>query len=311
MSFIHPYKHVRSPRLEQRRRQRVQSGKGGRVDRFETLTPYTNTWWGRVGELLFLATHPDAVDCVAVDGNRLPYDVYTPSLGRVNVKTAVCQHCNSWPFQVKGNLRSDTLFLIGFNEQRSRVIRAWVIPTQNAPNISKRLTLNSPKYDGLPFEVSESELDSINRALVQILVTVGKEVHRDPDPIYDRYLWGKKGESIYKTLNPNALHVSALDQFSPHDFVTSSGKTVNVRLRRLGADNLWGFFKSSSAVDVYFFIGLDRQGERVLALFEVPSEAIPGKGFSGRPQGNSKWDRFRVPWVPCLVSELLGEDRSV
>lgn len=283
---------VTSPRLVQRRRARVRSGKGGRVDYFETLKPYTHTWWGRVGELLFLALYPEASDSVIRYGNRCAYDAEHPVLGRVSVKTAVCKD-QSWSFLVTGcNRNSDTAFFVGFDSERRIVERAWQIPAHLVPSSSKTLTPESREYSWKSYEVATTITAALNEHLNQILGSVGTSVQREGDPSYDRVVWGRIGEAIYKTLHPLATHVSAVNQFSPHDFVFESGKTVNVRLRRLGADNRWGFFRSNSTADEYCYIGLDRLGEKVLSIFEVPGHIVPKKGFSYRWGSSSKWDSF-------------------
>lgn len=302
-----------SDRLEEHRSKRLSRGEGGRIDDFGSVKPFTTTWWGRVGEQLFLHLYPDAVDALAEFGNLCPFDATHKVLGRVSVKTAILRVTPygkpSWNFQLAGGRSSsETAFLLGFDSNRQEVLYAWLVPTSRCPTQLKVLTPGSQEYVWSEFEVSPYDRAILNRKLQDILSKVPQQgpAKGSSTPDYERVLLGKIGEAIYKKLNPEALHVSGTNPLAPYDFVTPEGATVNVRLRRRDSRGRWTFFRSRNQVDSYAFIGLSSSALDVEAIFHVPSDQMPDKGFSVNLEGSSKWHSFAQPWSKTSVGSLVG-----
>lgn len=305
-----------SDRQEQRRKRRVKLGEGGRIDDLRTIPKGSASWWGRVGELLFLHLYPDASDSVAEYGNGVSFDAQHRSLGRVQVKTVRCRATKygrtSWSFLIRGVAQnSDTAFLIGLSRDRCHVESAWLIPSSVLPESSKVLTPNSKEYDSKEFEVSPEHLDIMNRYLGVLLGGSTPKSKVQPNPEYERMVLGRIGEAIYKCLHPESFHVAAKNVLASHDFRDKDGTTVNVRVRRLGGKrSRWTFFRSPGCdADHYFFLGLDRLGRTVEVAYRVPETELPEHGFSVSGKGKSKWDQYLVLLgLPKPVGEFVGVD---
>ena len=308
-----------SVQKEARRRRRVKGLEGGRADDISTMKPFTNSWWGRVGELLFLHLYPDASDAVSEFGNRVPFDAQHRELGKVNVKTCGARKTPqgrlAWSFQIAGVRSScDSAFLIGFSEAKDRVERGWSVPAARLPNTLKVMAPGSSEYSG-EHEVSAEDIALLDRKFQAILQ--GAPSYRAanrPTRVtveYERVLLGQIGEAMYRRLHPESDHVAARDPLSPFDFIDPDGVRVNVRVRRRSAANRdrWTFFRSScGSSDAYFFIGLDPSAHEVEALLRVPAEAMKHiQGFSLAATGSSSWRRFQVNPVslPLPVSDFV------
>jgi hypothetical protein len=303
-----------SDRLEERRRGRVHKGEGGRIDRFKTLRPFSETWWGKVGELLFLHLYPDATDATVEYGNMVSFDAQHRTLGRVSVKTAKAKIAySSWAFQLTPG--SDSTFLVGFSEDRTYVERVWLIPSNKLPNRLKVLTPNSREYTEKVYELGLTEIQLIDRKFQTLLLEAknwkeGFRSTEEPRVEYERTTLGNIGEAIYSRLYPDSIHVSKDDPLAPWDFVDSDGITVNVRLRRKNRiRNRWTFFRSSIQhpdLKAYFFIGLDWNAKNVEVFFRVPSSEMPAHGFSVG-LNPSKWDVWKVKAdLPKSVSSFVS-----
>jgi len=281
------------------------------------LTPYTNTWYGRVGELLFLRMHEGAFDAVSEFGNLSPFDAYERKLGRVSVKTAGSHDSKygvkKWGFQIEGdNRRSETSFFVGLSKARDRVERAWLIPSKDVPDRLISMSPDSREYDRSSTELSKEKVERLDAKFQSILAeTVSPEKLPAREPRvqveYDRIVLGKVGEAVYKFLNPKADHVSARNPTTPYDFVDSDGTTVNVRARRRNPDGRWTFFRSNGCTaKVYFFLGLDRSARTLERAYRVLAEDMPPAGFSVSQQGDSKWVPVDDIGLPRPVSDFVA-----
>jgi len=299
-----------SSRQERRRRRRVRSGEGGRLDQLDTLRPFSTTWWGRVGELLFLHLHPDSHDAVATYGGKAYFDVEHRTFGRVSVKTAGKKE--TWKFQLTPD--SDTTFLVGFSEDRSCIERAWLMPSKELPSRLKVMNPGSREYTEGIYELSHSELQVLNRKLCTFLDAAKawkpQEIKEDVVRVeYERLILGRIGELIYAHLYPQSEHISENDPLAFCDFIDPDGATVNVRLRRVNRSRKrWTFFRSLSShakTDFYFFVGLDERAQTLEMAFRVPASEMPDFGFSVS-RSPSKWDRWRVNVsLPRPVSDFI------
>lgn len=293
----------------------MERGEGGRLDSFGSVVPFSQTWWGRVGELLFLHAYPNAHDAIEEYGNGAPFDAQHQELGRVDVKTATAGRTAfgklAWSFQVGGvNQNSDHAFMVGFSEARDRVEQAWLAPSCELPDRLKVMSPGSREYSHEAWE-QPGIVPLLDRKLQSILSSVGEVqpvTDNGPRIEYERMILGRIGEAIYKRLNPTSDYVTESDPLAPFDFRDTGGATVNVRLRRRTGRDRWTFFRSPSPVDDYFFVGLDSVGKVVEALYRVPSSEMPPRGFSVRLEGESKWDRFRESSLelPLPVADLVG-----
>lgn len=308
-----------SDRLSGRRRDRVRRGEGGRMDDLRTLKVGTNTWWGRVGEILYLHIHPSASDVIGDSGNRAPFDVHHPEHGRINVKTAV-QHTSahghpSWTFQFGAGLSScEHAYFIGLDAERHRVVRAWFVPASDLPATVKVMTPASREYVS-GYEVPPEDVILLDRKLQAILSAPAASQSSEPaEPVldYDRVVLGRIGEAIYRRLHPSSRHESAVNPSSTYDFEDVDGSFVNVRVRRSatrdsGPDR-WTFFRTKGCTaDTYYFIGVDRSAMQVQVVYRIPSTDLPAHGLSVSVMGSPKWDRYRVPLdLPAAVSSFVA-----
>ena len=296
----------------------MRRGDGGRLDDLGTLKVGTSTWWGRVGELLYLYVHPSASDVVGEYGNKVPFDVHHPDHGRINVKT-VGQHTTphghpSWRFQFGAGLFAcEWAYLIGLDADRRRVVRAWFVPVSDLPHTVKSMTPASREYVS-GHEVHPEDVLLLDRKLQVILsapVTTQPEP-TEPVPDYDRVVLGRIGEAIYRRLNPSSRHESAVNPTATYDFEDADGSLVNVRVRRSatrdsGPDR-WTFFRTKGCTaDTYYFVGMDRSATHVQSVYRIPSADMPVHGVSVSVNGSPKWDRYRVSMdLPAAVSSFVA-----
>lgn len=292
-----PQRPTVSNRTQSARRSQVRSGQG-RLDYLSTMTRFTQTWWGRVGELLFLTLYPDASDAICEYGNRSPFDAQHRTLGRVSVKTTHTKQSKRqkalWNFQLGDSSHSDSTFLVGFSEDFLHVERAWLFPSKDLPRSTRVLCPGSSEYKAQG-EIPAEQVAVLERQLQVILsapeVPSGEAEARVE---YDRITLGNIGEAIYQILYPTSLHVAKTDPLFPWDFTDSDGSRVNVRVRRKGPRDRWTFFRSQSKeTDAYFFIGLGDDSRAVEVALRVPASEMPPHGFSFR-EGGSKWSLFKV-----------------
>lgn len=266
---------------------RVCANKG--IDDLASIPAGSQSWWGRLGEILFLHLYPDAQDVSGQHGNRAPYDAHHATLGRVSVKTAQRDHKGAWKFQLTP---ADHTFLIGFAE--GQVVHSWLVPNSHLPAQLKVMNPGSKEYTHREYEVDSNTLAVLNKQFAQIQ-SLPPPCKRRVDPTqYQHMELGKLGERIYGVINPTSDHVALRNPNSPFDFRDVDGTTVNVRTRRPNGDSRWTWFRSPSPVDKYWFVGLDKQGLTIEVVFAVPESAMPKRGFSYRLGSKTSWDRYRV-----------------
>lgn len=307
-----------SERTDNERRLRVTNGQGGRADDFKTMTPFTHSWWGRVGELLFLHLYPDASDSVAEFGNTVAFDAQHRTLGRVQVRTAKEEASThglpKWSFSTSGvSEHWDTGFFVAFSKDQTKVSFAWIVPADELPRQAKFMSPASSEYRHKVHEVSSENLDLLNRKFQAILASA-KEVPQKPemppsDEIrveYERVILGRIGEAIYHHLYPLADHVAGRNPLETCDFRDPDGTTVNVRVRRLASDGRWTFFRGKGCTaQVYFFIGMDATAHNVESFYRIPASDMPEFGFSIRPGSVSKWEQIKDVGLPKPVSDFV------
>jgi len=171
------------------------------------------------------------------------------------------------------------------------------------------MTPESRDYDSSLWEVSPAEIRLMDRKFQQILKEAQSWKPFPPkkrETRYDRALLGRLAEAVYARDNPTADHVSRRLPQSPYDFMDADGSRVDVKARSLsdrGRDEWrWTFFRSGGTeVDFYHFYGLDRHCKEILAVFRVPFSDMPPTGFSVKPEGESKWNRYRLPSAPLIL----------
>lgn len=307
-----------NPRVDTDRSRRVRQGAGGRADDLSNIPYQSRTWWGRVGELLYLRLHPEATDSVGEYGNRCPWDATHPELHRVNVKTAKERRTKhglpSWAYSVSGvSKHCGAAYLIAFNQAQTNVVRAWCVPMASLNAFAEVLTPQSKEYARLTFEASGEDvarLDSHFQVLLQ-QAPPAKLKPKPKKPRYDRMVFGRLGEDIYQKLHPDSDHEAARNPNATYDFKDADGCTVNVRARALAARSgghlRWTFFRSvGCTAESYFFIGFDESKQNVLSMCRIPSRIIPLRGFSVNPDSPSKWDVFKLDMgLPKPVSDWV------
>ena len=308
-------------RLEHRRARRVRTGAGGRVDDLSSMKPFTNSWWGRVGELLYLYLYPDASDAVDEYGNKALYDCDHREHKRVNVKTAKQSKTKhgrpSWKFMLDGvQEHADQAFLIGFDTEKHHVAWGWFVPKGELPNHLKVMTPGSKEYAGAGHELPDADVALLDRKLQAILTGL-----KNPSPApgdekpkltYDRVILGRIGEAVYGKQFPSSDHVAGRDPIATFDYCDEGGVTVNVRARRPAREReqlRWTFFRTTGCTaEVYHFYGFDEAVQKVMAAYRVPASDLPSAGFSVSFEGKSKWSEYRLNGFPCPVSEFTSVD---
>ncbi len=273
----------------------------------------TQTWYGRVGEVLFAYLYPDATDIVLEAGGCAPYDALHKDLGRVNVKTSVCRDTKhgkaSWSFQTSSAAKScDTIFLLGYAKDRGSIEYGWIGPASKFGFQLQAMTPTSREYRHKDYEIPLEHILTINERYGEILrgaVEKPKKIHRTR---YERTLLGTVGENIYQVLHPTSDWIAQRDPTSLYDFLETDGTRVDVRTRRRGPDGRWTFFGSpDEGTDTFFFIGMDRKAEYVEAFYQVPAKNMPASGFSMRLETESKWDVYK--WdkqtTPVAVRDMV------
>ena len=273
----------------------------------DALTPYTTTWWGRLGEVLVLHLHPEFFDAVKTYGNRSPYDLYDRTLGKIAVKTAGVSYTpqgrKRWKFQFGGDSRRcDFAFLLGFSEDRRSLERAWSVPFSELPDRLKAMSPGSKEYvpEG---ELPQSEVDLMDRKFRSVLRSLPSPSADSFRPVSDHTLVGRLGERIYAALFPESDHVASREPSSPYDFRDSDGVKVNVRTRRPEGDGSWKF---SVPVGVeseeFYFLALDAEGAVAEAAYRVPVRDVESGSATVCLTGS--WSRYEQVGFPSLVSSM-------
>jgi hypothetical protein len=277
------------------------TGTHGRIDDIGTLTKFTNTWWGRVSELVFAAYRPRAKDLNVSNGNRSPYDFDDPDYEKVDVRGAqermTPQGRLAWQFLTVGLQASCShVFLVGYGSKGTEIKHLWLVPVGALGESSVRMTPGSREYQGDKWDVSPTwGLVVGNEAL--------KKYREMPEPVRpgDRFAWmddptyltgnapgkrGRRGEILYRALHPDSKDMNrANGSGSPYDFLDADGTRVNVKTSwfnpKPGQPKVfrWSFGlgqSTSEDPDVYscLCLGVD---ERVKYEFRIPPAAWKGR----------------------------------
>jgi len=286
------------------------------------MKPHSTSWWGRVGEVLYLHLFPTASDAVAEYGNTTPFDAQHPSHGRVNAKTAkehLTKHGKpAWSFHVGGVAEAcDHAFLVGFDQGQEHVVQAWLIPSGELPTRLRVMSPSSKEYEGAPHELDVVEVALLDRKFRAVVEGLGKAppLSSTEKVGYDRVMMGKVGEAIYGKIHPESDYVAGRNPIETYDFLDPDGTKVNVRIRRWhdrkSGPSRWTFFRSdTSTADVYYFIGVDRAAKEVHACYRIPTNDLPAKGLSVSVTGSTKkWAPYRVLRdLPKPVSDFVDVD---
>ncbi len=307
---------LHSPHLEYNRQKRVEAGQGGRIDQIETLTKYTSTWWGRVGELIFSAYKPLAKDLNVLNGGRSPYDFEDPDLGRVDVKTSRGRISPEgrlmWCFQFSGERNScDHGFLIGLSQDCSEILRLWVVP-QAALNLSlMRMAPGSKDYQGGQRDVSQIwGLDKGTRVLKDCLSLGGcGEVSFEDTKENLSFYQGRRGEMFYSFRYPSSRDMNKeVSGTHPYDFEDSDGTRVDVKTSKPHyQDNglKWSFtllspkkLKKGHQCEVYSCLCLSDNGKSVLKEYRIPVSVL------GARRAIHIYDKSGGQWGSYLVDAV-------
>lgn len=310
-----------SSRLARRRHERVRLGDGGRLDDVGTMRKDTNTWWGRVSELVFAEYRHEAKDVNQTNGGRSPYDFDDPEYGRVDVRSAQervsPQGRPMWVFQVGGLQEScDHAFLVGFAAGGGRVAYLWLVPATDLNASLMRMAPGSSKYAGGCWDVTSTWGTMVGDRVLARLRTL-------PDPVKPerRFEWvgdpanftgdspahkGRRGEFLYKVRHPDSVDVNVQDgMLARHDFLDADGTRVNVKtsryLERIDRPGVWrwsfSLLSNHQAVsghqcDVYSCLCLDTTGTEVLRELRIPTAVI------GTRRLIHVYDRPDDQWAP-------------
>lgn len=307
-----------SPTREEARRHRVRWGDGGRIDDIRTLAKYTNTWWGRVSELLFAAYRTDAKDVNVEHGNRCPYDFEDPELGRVNVRggrtTTSPEGRPMWFFSTAG-LRDgcNHAFLVGYSLDRTLVEHLWLVPAAHLSASGMRMAPGSREYVAAQWEVSDAwGLGKANLLL--------EELRALPDPVRptDRFAWlddasnlndhapghkGRRGEMLYQVLHPDSRDMNREQgSTAPYDFTDTDGSKVNVktsRRNRKAHSRLvrWSFgrgvHEKEHRCDVYVCLCLAEDGVSILREYRIPVEVWGDRRTIHIYENDGHWAEYK------------------
>jgi len=275
----------------------------------DDLSPFTMTWWGRLGEVLVLHLRPDFFDAVKTYGNRTPYDLYDRDLGKIAVKTAGSylnkQGRRSWKFQLGGDARRcRTAFFLGFSEDKSRLERAWVLPFSELPNRLKVMSPGSKEYSPRG-EMPPVEVDLMDRKFQSILRGLDARLPKSvSNPVADHALVGRVGELLYAALYPGSDHVSQREPSSRYDFQDADGTKVNVRTRRPEEDGSWKFAVPTGVEsEVFYFLAMSPEGSEIEAAYRVPVRDVEtGKATVCL---TASWSPYFQEGFPRSVSSLV------
>lgn len=315
-----------NPSLQSLRIRRSERGNCGSIINLKGIDKSSQTWRGRVAELLFLSLFPDSVDVVASSGNHSPYDLWSPALGRVNVKSS-CQRVSKhglpiWRFSVAGcKINWDTGFFVGFSTlgDPERVVQAWVIPSSRLGDASLDLSPSSREYLFGGHEVTTSQLQSLNRNLRSLMegelqIPLPEGVKKTP---YARKVLGRMGERLYAETHPTSNHLSRDNPSSLVDFQDEDGSLVEIKtcrpdFRRPGR---WSFILPAGhnqGASTYFLIGMDPMARQARFALRIPSSEITSSLVCYREASGSKskWHKYLVPGFPRGVVGLVRSPRE-
>ena len=279
----------------------------------KSLTPFTTTWWGRVGEVLVLHLHPEFFDAVKMYGNLTPYDLYDRERGKIAVKTAGAYYTSHgrkcWKFQFgSDSRRCDAAFMLGFSEDRQRLERAWFLPFSELPDRLKVMSPDSKEYipDG---ELPQTDVAVMDRKFRVILRDLPSPLASPTKRVSDHTVVGRLGERVYASLHPRSDHVALREPTSRYDFLDEGGTKVNVRTRRPEEDGSWKFaVPHEGGSDVFYFLALNAEGSEAEAAYRVPVRDVES-GIASVCLTDS-WVAYAQGGFPVPVSSLVEMSES-
>ena len=117
----------------------------------------------------------DCEKCNTRHNFHAPYDLISKKYGTINVKSAILHQSNkvspsmSWKFIVKNNLmKPDYYICIGFNEDRSEILKIWIIPSNAkiVKNTAISITNSSKSLiKAIQYEVNSAKYNKIYKNL--------------------------------------------------------------------------------------------------------------------------------------------------
>lgn len=275
------------PTSNLRRDWNVKTGRNGRLDDITTMRKYTETWWGRVAELIYAGMRPDALDANAEYGAKAPYDFDDPAYGKVQVRSARVRQTpfekECWSFLTHGKF--DTFFAVGFRE--GSVAYVWRIPKEEVNRTGLLCTPTSSEYRYKKYELP--------------ILPLANRILRDCEdyeysPVEDPYAWmddinelnleftahkGRKGELLYKRMYPKARDMNRLfGSGQPYDFYHADlklrvdVKTTSPKPNRKKRKWSFGLGKHPRNFDLFSLLCLDEAKERVVYELRIPVEVL-------------------------------------
>ena len=307
----------RSPKLELRRLQQVRSGLHGSLADLATVKKGSQTWWGRVSELIFSRYRPQASDLNLDVGNRAPFDFQDPSLGRIDVKGSRGRISKegrlSWSSSIEALKEScDYLFLVGYAPDRVEVVRLWLIPSMELPDRCITMSPGSNEYSWSSREATSSwGLVAAQKVLEECIAL--PEAPRpkdrfewldDPSKLHDRAPGhrGRRGELLYKEMYPEARDVNRTDgSTASYDFEHPDGTKVNVKtsrylLRSNSSTYRWSFSRGALKVhncDLYSCLCLDAGGT-LIREYRIPAHVLTNRRVIHIYGHEGQWQPYRV-----------------
>jgi len=317
--------------LEHRRMTRVRNGEGGRIDDLTTMDKFTDSWWGRVSELIFQAYFPEAADMNKDNGCNHPWDFEEKSLGRVEIRGRVSGEKygkDFWSFDTV-NLHRSCGHMIAFCYHdigaKRRLERIWCLPVSILPLTSIVLCPTSKEYKYGDYEVTKRW--GIKRGNDKM-----REVLSLPDPIRPKkYSWmldpnnldltktphiGRRGELIYSKLYPNSKDMNLISPNHKYDFEDEDGIIVNVKASK-SENGVWGFGLGSTykekgfehSCDIYSCICIEQ--DMVSKEYRIPSHIWGNRRTLNIHSTGLKYRDYLVQRDPIRLEDLNVTNKTL
>lgn len=313
------------PHLEEKRFRRVRLGDGGRLDEIATMKKNTQSWWGRVAELIFAAYRPDAKDVNISNGGRSPYDFDDPEYGHIDVRsrkeTTSPEGRPMWSFATTGLKEScDHAFFVAFDSSRRWISHLWLVPKADLNDSLMRMAPDSKDYVGSKWDITTEWGTMIGNGVLSKALTL-------PDPVKPegRFDWisnpenfkgtssahrGRRAEFLYHEKYPDSIDMNVKEGIHAiYDFQDSDGSTVNVKSSRRHPKSdqpslrVWSFsllarhqLISGHKCQLYSCLCLDETGRSIIWEYRIPIDAIGDRTLIHiYDQDGGQWKKFRVP----------------
>ena len=313
-----------SPNLFKKRGRRVRAGCGGRLDNIHTMTKHSQSWWGRVSELIYTTYRPQAQDMIIQHGVNAVYDFYDPELGKIDVKgikqSMTKQGKPVWKVLVEDHKTTcDYIFLIGYTEDKTAIRHLWLIPKEDFTDHLMALSPTSSEYRGRGWEVTHDWGLMTGRTKLTELRALPNPVRPTDrnayvaDPRYfqgdSRTHRGRRAELWYKRHYPDSMDMNVRHgMHHPFDFTDADGTRVDVKSARRSPRQhqpnqlKWSFTCRNQhqrrllhhQCDVYVCLCLD-EGGRFQHEYRIPVTAVGFRRVIHIYQGmGHKWEQYRV-----------------